>query len=399
VGITSPRVRLSLWGAYIGGLLLLPVVGGITLRESLMLLGIFVAGPALVIATTSATRIRGVAWFVAPALYMLAVAASVALAPILYVFLGVPWDATAITLLGLALAVVAVFAGYLWSVFYRFAHKRASDQSLLLSQWWFLLVYWQALLSGGRNLLLGVVTMGLFGMYAGILALLLRRQWIDARQHEPIRMLLLRTFGDRPRSSRLLRDLTRSWRWIGSINLIAGTDLAAETLEPDEFLDFARGRLKNHFVRDLADLDGRMRELDHVPDRDGRFRVNELLCRDDTWRPALQRLVTQADAVLVDLRGFTLRKSGVVYELEQLVDLVPLECVVCVVDQTTDREALQWTLDRAVSSAEPLSRGRGTPQVLCILPVGLGRAKDARRLLDGLLAAASFRHVSAPSGT
>jgi hypothetical protein len=94
VGITSPRVRLSLWGAYIGGLLLLPVVGGITLRESLMLLGIFVAGPALVIATTSATRIRGVAWFVAPALYMLAVAASVALAPILYVFLGVPWDAT-----------------------------------------------------------------------------------------------------------------------------------------------------------------------------------------------------------------------------------------------------------------------------------------------------------------
>ena len=121
----------------------------------------------------------------------------------------------------------------------------------------------------------------------------------------PARLLLLRMFGDRDRSSRLLRDLTVHWRWVGSVDLITGTDLATELLEPHEFLDYLRGRLRRHFVRGPDDLTRRLDELDLRPDLDGRYRVNELLCHEDTWRPALEALVHEVDAVLIDLRGLT----------------------------------------------------------------------------------------------
>jgi hypothetical protein len=175
-----------------------------------------------------------------------------------------------------------------------------------------------------------------------------RRRTFD---EAPARLLLLRTFGDRQRSSRLLRDLTVYWRWVGSVELITGTDLATELLEPHEFLDYLRGRLERHFVRDAADLDRRLGELDLRPDLDGRYRVNEMCCHADTWRPAVQALVSDVDAVLIDLRGLTASRTGVIHEIECLTALLPVERVVAITDATTDTAVLRWALDRATALA------------------------------------------------
>lgn len=126
--------------------------------------------------------------------------------------------------------------------------------------------------------------------------------------------------------------------------MIAGVDLAHRTVEPHEFLDFLSGKLARRFIGGPAELDQRMRERDTSPDRDLRFRVNDFFCYDDTWKLVLSRLARESDAVLMDLRGFSKRNAGCVFELGELARMVPLERVVFVVDRRTDEQLLAETL-------------------------------------------------------
>jgi hypothetical protein len=126
--------------------------------------------------------------------------------------------------------------------------------------------------------------------------------------------------------------------------MIAGIDLARRTVEPHEFLDFISGKLARRFIDGSATLEQRLRERDTRADRDLRFRVNDFFCYDDTWKMVLSRLVHESDAVLMDLRGFSRRNAGCVFELHELVRLVPLDRVVFVVDRRTDETLLAETL-------------------------------------------------------
>jgi hypothetical protein len=47
-----------------------------------------------------------------------------------------------------------------------------------------------------------------------------------AARPDDVRLLFLRTFGSRRRSERLLRDVTRPWGYLGTVQIIAGPDLA-----------------------------------------------------------------------------------------------------------------------------------------------------------------------------
>jgi hypothetical protein len=193
----------------------------------------------------------------------------------------------------------------------------------------------------------------------------------------------------------LLRDLTVHWRWVGSVELITGTDLATELLEPHEFLDYLRGRLRRHFVRGPADLARRLDELDLRPDLDGRYRINELLCHDDTWRPALAALVHEVDAVLIDLRGLTPQRTGVVYEIEHLVAEVPLRRVVALADATTDQGVLRWALDRAAAQAPGDAPFRDDPEpALRTVALTGGWSADLASVLDAVGQAAALGPTS-----
>ena len=171
-----------------------------------------------------------------------------------------------------------------------------------------------------------------------------------------------------------MRGIGRSWRHIGSIQLIAGPDLALANLEPHEFIDFVSGRLSREFISNATDLRERMDQAQGRPDPDGRFRVNEFFCHDDTWRATLQALARSSDAVLMDLRGFSRDRSGCIYELGQLLELVPLRHITLLVDRTTDHALLASTLhsswltidatspnlsDQSPSSADPQHLGSG----------------------------------------
>src|SRR6185436_20631552 len=137
-------------------------------------------------------------------------------------------------------------------------------------------------------------------------------------------------------------------RWLGPVTAIAAPDVAARTVDPSDFLEFATGRLDTRFVKSAADLDERLQHLDWAPDPDGRYRVSELCCRADTWRAAVVSLMDRADAVVMDLRDFSTKRAGCAFELQQLGQRIDANRLVLAVDDTTDRDFLRANLGASV---------------------------------------------------
>jgi hypothetical protein len=225
---------------------------------------------------------------------------------------------------------------------------------------------------------LGLLAAGLLGLAGFAHLSWTARQY--ARKRAGDQMLVIR-------SEALLRNLGAHWRHVGTLSMIAGTDLVSAALEPHEFLDLLRGRLARRFVGRPGELRGRVAELDDQPDPDGRYRVGELFCHDDMWRAALQELLRRTDCVLLDARGFTRRHEGVTYEITQLAQLVPLSRVLVLVDDTTDQYFLRATLDRARTGIDPATPDPGGS--LRLLRSHGGRIDTAT--VVGQLAAASGR--------
>jgi hypothetical protein len=128
--------------------------------------------------------------------------------------------------------------------------------------------------------------------------------------------------------------------------------------------------------------------MDIRPDPDGRHRVNDFFCYVDTWQITMRRLAARSDAVLMDLRSFSPANQGCLYELEQLLGLVPLEDVVLVVDDTTDRPFLAATLQtlwQRVPADSP-NRGLDASQIR-LSQVESGSAGEVRALLKSLFGA------------
>lgn len=220
--------------------------------------------------------------------------------------------------------------------------KRFSDLQLLTDSWWLLVMYlgYTQLVSAHGKGWLMFLGMAVFAVYRLAVGWGFRSAFPLAGLPPNRRLLLLRVFGDTARSEKLFDSLIQRWRFIGSVQMIAGTDLAARTIDPEDLLRFLQGRLASLFVRDQADLARRLAELDEARDPDGRFRVNEFYCHDDTWQATLHALLVRSDAILMDLRGFRAERAGCRYELEQLAAAGLLVRTILLVDASTDQALL-----------------------------------------------------------
>jgi hypothetical protein len=149
-------------------------------------------------------------------------------------------------------------------------------------------------------------------------------------------LLLLRVFSRSRRSERFLDTLQSRWRYIGPIYEIAGPDLARLNVDAYELEKFLTYRLHEAFLfagtddRQLAD------RLDSEPDREGRFRVNEVFCLDSAWRETVGQLMRMSDAIVLDVRGFDRGRLGTEFEIELLARSGLLPRVLAVGDATTD---------------------------------------------------------------
>ena len=200
-----------------------------------------------------------------------------------------------VMLLGmLAAAPLAWWTGRLLRAAY--AAKWVTDQSLMIDAIW---LFQAGVLSLGLIQDLGPagwVGLAAFGVHK---AVTLAGMWPAARaarRRAPVRLLLLRVFGRQRSTERLFDLLGTRWRYAGPIHMIGAPDLASSTIDPDEFLDFLAGRLRQRFILEPADLPERVAALDERCDFDARWRVSELYCGNDTWRDAVRALMARSDA-------------------------------------------------------------------------------------------------------
>jgi hypothetical protein len=296
-----------------------------------------------------------------------------------------------ITNYGLFMLVALPVGWIAWQVLRRiaglFARKRFSDVQLVVDCWWVTVA--AAVIASDL-----IVAIGAAGIAAGVAAFAVYRlsvagvlRRVSARPTRPIRLLLLRVFGYQARTESLFDGVAQRWRFRGPVCLIAGVDLAARTADPGDMLALLGRRLAAQYIASADQVPERVARLDERPDPDGRFRVNKLFCRDDTWRSALEGLLDTSDVVLMDLRSFSAQNAGCIFELEQLVCRVPTDRIVLVCDRTTDLGLLESTLGQAWSRSRGDGRARGSGTI-ALVRVERQNQPERRRLLASLVAAA-----------
>ena len=144
------------------------------------------------------------------------------------------------------------------------------------------------------------------------------------------------------RTGALFDQIASRWQRFGPVTTIAARRRSAGRRSGD-LLRFATGRIAAGFVTSRDELVQRLATLDVEPDRDGRHRISEFCCRDDTWQGTVVALIARADAIVMDLRGFTPARRGAEFELQQLAARASADRVVLIVDASTDRALLART--------------------------------------------------------
>ena len=248
---------------------------------------------------------------------------------------------------GMMLVGLIVFALVGWATLHwtggLYRRKRMSDQMVVIDAMWLLFAIVHSIglvFEGWPWIFSGFAAFAAFFAVRSAGFAVLRRSGRAAAR----RLLLLRVFALGARSERLFDVLEKHWRRAGDIMLIAGPDLVTTTVEPHEFLDFLGGGLSRQFVKDQADLARRIEKMDTAMDPDLRYRVNEFFCHADTWQMTMRELAGHADAVLMDLRSFSRKNQGCLFELGELLNSVDLRRVVFVIDATTDRRFVESAL-------------------------------------------------------
>jgi hypothetical protein len=237
------------------------------------------------------------------------------------------------------------------------ANKRFSEQTLFSDAIWLVqtLILANSLVieAGGWGLLAAFTAFAAYKLTAAFGYRRLRAH-VEGQDARPL--LFLRVFGFGPRSSRLVDLIAARWRSLGPVWLIAAPDVAARVLTPRTFLMFLRGALGGLFVYKGADLSRRVSTLDRARDPDGRFRIEDVFCAGEIWREAVSQLMRDARAVVMDLRTLSTANAGCIYEIQGLLDSVPLERALVLVDATTDLVFLRETLRsswRSLSASSP----------------------------------------------
>ncbi|MAW94517.1 MULTISPECIES: hypothetical protein [unclassified Leeuwenhoekiella] len=95
-------------------------------------------------------------------------------------------------------------------------------------------------------------------------------------------------------------------------------------------------QVSKSFIKNQEHLDARLEKLKRVPRSfDHTYKSMPTMCYDNTWKLAVATYTQLADAVLMDLRGFSEERKGCAYEVDFLFDNVAVEKVVFLIQPDT----------------------------------------------------------------
>jgi hypothetical protein len=229
-----------------------------------------------------------------------------------------------------------------------------------------------------------------YGLYVIVLHSILHK-FRAARIDRPSkRLLLLRVFGRADRRETLPDLLDDTWRHLGRIDLIAGTDLAMRTLGSRMLEAFLLRRADQQFLKTAEEVDRRLEHLHSRLEGDARYPINNVYCYATAWQRAVERLALKSDVVLMDLRGFTNRNQGCMTELTLVVQRIPLSRIVLLTDSSSDYQALERVAQAAWAKLPPKSPNADLCQPVLRILNAPRWTKEDRSALFNLLLSASY---------
>jgi hypothetical protein len=240
-------------------------------------------------------------------------------------------------------------------------------------QWWAL---WMVLLA--------------YPLYVAVLHLLNRGIWMAHAERPGKRLLLLRVFGRVDRREKLLDTLDDTWRRIGRVDLIAGTDLAMRAMGSRMLESFLLRRTDEQFLKTAQEVDQRLERLQSRLEGDARYPLNAVYCYASAWQRAVTDLAPKSDAVLMDLRGFSGKNEGCVFELGWVVQHISLSRVILLTDASSDDQALERVTQAAWERLPFGSPNAGAPEAILTILNLRRRQKDGSHALFGLLLRAAY---------
>ncbi|MEO5696383.1 MAG: hypothetical protein ABIQ60_04520, partial [Burkholderiaceae bacterium] len=91
-------------------------------------------------------------------------------------------------------------------------------------------------------------------------------------------LLVLRVFSKDSRKHSLLDRVQARWRYVGAVHQIGGPDMVDLNVDPHELAMFLSNRIHELFLPMAASPAQLRANLHTTPDREGRFRINEVFC-------------------------------------------------------------------------------------------------------------------------
>jgi hypothetical protein len=205
------------------------------------------------------------------------------------------------------------------------------------------------------------------------------------RDTEPgLDLLMLRVFSRRSREQKFLDQVQSRWRYLGAVQQAGGPDLVDVNVSPYECAMFLSSRLQDLYLPAALDADQLRGRFDYLPDREGRYRINEMFNFNTAWKNNVEQLILLSKTIMLDLRGLTADRQGTSYEIGLLARHGLLSRVVAIGDDTTDWAHVDRQLRSASASLEQLKR------------VDIASHQDQDALIAELLKVA-VRQTSAPA--
>jgi hypothetical protein len=133
-----------------------------------------------------------------------------------------------------------------------------------------------------------------------------------------------------------LRSVTKS-RNVASLFIVSPDRMKAEIDRPVDQPQ-PKGRAKFTNVGGTT-----IRTRDHY----GSYPVRPVLCHGEFWKQAVDMLLERVHLVALDLSGYTNVNEGTRHELQRVIDRLPIERVIFLVDQRSDRKFVEAELQRA----------------------------------------------------
>lgn len=149
-------------------------------------------------------------------------------------------------------------------------------------------------------------------------------------------LLVLRVFSSDSRRHDLLDLVQGRWRFVGAVHQIGGPDMVAMNVDPYELMKFLANRLHELFLPTGISRSELQARLLTQPDKEGRYRINEVFCFNTAWQATVVQLMQCSAAIVLDLRGMSKHRAGTGFEITQLARLGLLHRVVAVGGRDTD---------------------------------------------------------------